>query len=47
MKTMNMTFVAQFGLRVLNAVSLCVLCGCLNSNILAADPEPVDFNRAQ
>ena len=44
---MNTTFVAQFGRRVLNAVSLCALCGCLNANILAADPEPVDFNRAQ
>ena len=44
---MNTTFAAQFGLRVLNAVSLCVLCGCLNSNLLAADPEPVDMNRAQ
>jgi len=44
---MNTTFAAQFGLRVLNAVSLCVLCGCLNSNILAADPGPLDMNRAQ
>ena len=44
---MNATFVGQFGRRVLNAAGLCALCGCLNSNLLAAAPEPVDFNRAQ
>src|SRR5436190_576264 len=44
---MNTTFVAQFGRRVLNAAGLCALCGCLNLNSLAADPEPVDRNRAQ
>jgi hypothetical protein len=44
---MTTTFVAQFGRYVLHAVSLIALCGCLDANIFAADPQPIDFNRAQ
>ena len=44
---MNTTLPYKLGRNLLAAASLCALCVCLNSNILAADPEPVDFNRAQ
>src|SRR5436190_665154 len=44
---MNTTLVSPFRPGVLNAVSLCALCGCLSSSLLATDPEPVDMNRAR